>query len=128
MEHTFSSKQASAMTGLSVHTLRYYEQIGLIKGIRRDEHDYRQYSESALVWFQIIQYLRALGMPIRQMQQFLDLPNSGETAVRRKFLETCREKVVDQIKELEQALEKTDMKIGFFQTLEVMEAEEKGQS
>lgn len=116
------------MTGLSVHTLRYYEQIGLIKGIRRDEHDYRQYSESALVWFQIIQYLRALGMPIRQMQQFLDLPNSGETAVRRKFLETCREKVVDQIKELEQALEKTDMKIGFFQTLEVMEAEEKGQS
>ena len=76
MENNFSSKQVSEKTGLSIHTLRYYEQIGLIDGIARDENGYRRYSQSDIIWFQVLSYFRAMGMPIREMQEFFALNDS----------------------------------------------------
>ncbi|NBD26872.1 MerR family transcriptional regulator [Paenibacillus sp. T1] len=120
MENNFSSKQVSETTGLSIHTLRYYEQIGLIDGIERDENGYRKYSQSDIVWFQVLSYFRAMGMPIREMQEFFALNDSQIPAItaRREFMETYRIKVIDQMKELEKTLEKVDDKIIFFKNLE----------
>ncbi|QGQ97343.1 MerR family transcriptional regulator [Paenibacillus psychroresistens] len=120
MENKFSSKQVSEETRLSIHTLRYYEKIGLIYGIERDENGYRQYSESDIAWFQALSYFRAMGMPIREIQQFGALQNREDSAItaRRKFMETYRGKVIDQINELEKTLGKIDHKINFFKNLE----------
>lgn len=118
MENKFSSKQVSEKTGLSIHTLRYYEQIGLINGIERDENGYRQYSESDILWFQIISYFRAIGMPIREMLVASQNREDSTITARREFLETYRRKVIDQMKELEKALEKIDYKINLFKNLE----------
>ena len=120
MENKFSSKQVSEETGLSIHTLRYYEEIGLIDGIVRDENGYRQYSKADIVWFQVLSYLRAMGMPIREMQHFTALRSSEVSAIttRREFMETYRRKVIDQMEELEKTLEKIDQKINFFKNLE----------
>ncbi|PQP85576.1 MerR family transcriptional regulator, partial [Paenibacillus sp. AR247] len=82
MENKFSSKQVAEETELSIRTLRYYEQIGLIDGIERDENGYRQYSETDIAWFQAISYFRAIGMSIREMQQFLTLHNGGDPTIR----------------------------------------------
>jgi DNA-binding transcriptional MerR regulator len=121
MKTKLSSKQAAAVTGLSIHTLRYYEQVGLIDGIERDKNGYRQYSESNITWFQIISYSRAMGIPIGEMLQFFTLNNSEDSTVRREFLEAYRVKVTDQIKELEKAVEKIDYKIDYFKSLEALE-------
>ena len=120
MENKFSSKQVSKKTGLSIHTLRYYEQIGLIDGIERDGNGYRQYSESDIVWFQVLSYFRTIGMPIREMQQFVALQNSQISTIsaRRELMETYRVKVIDQMKELEKTLKRIDDKIIFFKKLE----------
>ncbi|MFH5181894.1 MerR family transcriptional regulator [Paenibacillus sp. TAB 01] len=120
MKNKFTSKQVSEETGLSIHTLRYYEQIGLIDGIARDAKGYRQYSESDIAWFQVIKYFREMGMPIHEMQQYVALHNSEFSTVtaRREFMETYREKVVNQMKELEEMLERVDYKIVFFKNLE----------
>ncbi|WP_090647047.1 MerR family transcriptional regulator [Paenibacillus sp. UNC496MF] len=120
METNFSSKQVSEKTGLSIHTLRYYEQIGLIDGIERDENGYRKYSQSDIVWFQVLSYFRAMGMPIREMLEFFALNDNQVSPItaRREFMETYRMKVIDQMKELEQTLEKVDDKILFFKNLE----------
>jgi DNA-binding transcriptional MerR regulator len=120
MENKFSSKQVSEETRLSIHTLRYYEQIGLIDGIKRDENGYSQYSESDIAWLQALSYFRAMGMPIREIQQFVALQNREVSAItaRKKFMETYRRKVIDQMKELEKTLEKIDHKINFFKNLE----------
>ncbi|UUZ80294.1 MerR family transcriptional regulator [Paenibacillus sp. P26] len=127
MENKFSSKQVSEKTGLSIHTLRYYEQIGLIDGIVRDENGYREYSESDIVWFQVLRYFRAIGMPIREMQEFMALHNSEVSTItaRREFMESYRSKVVDQMKELEKTLEKIDNKINFFKNLEESDTRQK---
>jgi len=120
MENKFSSKQVSEETGLSIHTLRYYEQIGLIDGIVRDENGYRQYSKSDIVWFHVLSYFRAMGMSIREMQHFTALHSSEVSTItaRRELMETYRRKVIDQMKELEKTLEKIDHKINFFKNLE----------
>lgn len=125
MENKFSSKQVAEETELSIHTLRYYEQIGLIGGIERDENGYRQYSETDIAWFQAISYFRAIGMSIREMQQVLTLHNGGDPTIRREFIETYRGKVIDQMKELEKTLEKIDYKINFFKHLEALEEGQK---
>lgn len=114
----------SEETGLSIPTLRYYEQIGLIGGIERDRKGYRWYSESDVAWFHIIKYFRAMGMPVREMQQFLALHQENPTlTVRRHFMESHRERIIDQMKELEKMLERIDHKIELFKNLEAAENE-----
>ncbi|WP_046228445.1 MerR family transcriptional regulator [Paenibacillus dauci] len=125
METTFSSKQVAEQTGLSVHTLRYYEQMGLVYGIQRDDNGYRQYSESDIKWFQVIKHFRDMGLPIREMQQFSAMNNSAADSarVRREFMETYRARIVEQQQELERALRKVDDKIEFFRNRERIESE-----
>ncbi|WP_285889367.1 MerR family transcriptional regulator [Paenibacillus glycanilyticus] len=120
MEKYYSSKQVSEKTGLSIHTLRYYEQVGLIDGIARDDNGYRQYSESDIVWFQVLNYFRTIGMTIREMQEYTAFNRSGVPTVtaRLEFMESYRRKVVDQIAELEKSLDRIDDKINFFKNLE----------
>lgn len=124
MENTLSIKQVSDETGLSIHTLRYYEQMGLIGEIARDEYGYRIYSQSDILWFCIIKYYRSMGMPIKDLQQFAVHQNSdlSLTSARRKFMEDYRGKVVTQLKQLETTLEKIDYKIDLFKQLETTES------
>ncbi|MNO13789.1 HTH-type transcriptional regulator AdhR [compost metagenome] len=126
MEEKYSSKQVAEKTGLSVHTLRYYEQTGLIGGIERDKNGYRQYSESDIAWFQALSYFRAMGMHIGEIQQFIALQNREVSTItaRREFMENYRGKVIDQMKELEMTLEKIDHKINFFKRLESTQPEQ----
>lgn len=125
MEKNFSIKQVSEETGLSIHTLRYYEEIRLIQGIKRDENGYRQYSKADIDWFQVIKYMRDMGVPIRELQQVLALKgtDADTTYARLEFMEAYRKKVADQMKELEKTLEKIDYKIELFKSLRPKKSE-----
>jgi DNA-binding transcriptional MerR regulator len=130
MKTTFSSKEVAAETGLSVHTLRYYEQLGLIAGVQRDDNGYRQYTESDIKWFQVIRHFRDMGLPIKEMQEFHSMPKNipGSATARREFMETYRIKVVEQLAELQQTLQRVDGKIEFFKNLERKEQEQTNSS
>ncbi|WP_379156406.1 MerR family transcriptional regulator [Paenibacillus sp. sgz5001063] len=125
MENKFSSKQVAEITGLSVHTLRYYEQIGLIGGIERDGNGYRLYSQADIVWFNALHYFRAMGMPVREIQKIMAMNKGGVSTItaRREFIESYRETVIEQRKELDLRLEKVDQKIDFFRRLESTQLE-----
>ncbi|WP_225442921.1 MerR family transcriptional regulator [Paenibacillus lycopersici] len=73
--------------------------------------------------FHIIKYYRAIGMPIKEMQQFQHQQASGVpvTTARRQFMEDYRSKVVEQIAKLEETLHKVDYKIALFKQLEAAE-------
>src|SRR6266568_4461292 len=64
MDKTFSIQQVADRTGLSIHTLRYYEQIGLLVSIYRLPNGHRRYSEANIRWIAFIKCLRAAGMPL----------------------------------------------------------------
>ncbi|GGD60454.1 MerR family transcriptional regulator [Paenibacillus nasutitermitis] len=123
MKENYSSKQVSQATGLSIHTMRYYERIGLIDGIERDKNGYRLFSESDIGWYKFLNYFRAMGMPIQEMQKFAAMRNPvvSTLTARRELMETYRKKVYEQMKELERTLVNIDHKIGYFKILEEVE-------
>lgn len=76
-------------TGLSAHTLRYYEQIGLITAVSRTPAGHRRYGERELEWVGFIQRLKATGMPLAQIQHYAQLRRAGQSSLtdRRQLLE-----------------------------------------
>ncbi|WP_328591353.1 rhodanese-like domain-containing protein [Brevibacillus migulae] len=120
MEKPLTIQQIANVTGLSVHTLRYYEKMGLLEGVARNEHGYRQYSEADLSWIDFLLCLRDLGMTISEMKYYSDLRSQGASTLnpRRQLLEAHHEKVTTQIKALEQNLHKIKEKIILYKRLE----------
>lgn len=107
-------------SGLSTHTLRYYERIGLMPYADRDESGQRNYDESILTWIQFIGRLKATDMPIREMLRYAELVEQGEQTFsqRREMLENHRAKVKDRLAELNACLRVLDKKIAFYSEAE----------
>jgi DNA-binding transcriptional MerR regulator len=77
-EENYTVQQAAALTGLSEHTLRYYERIGLINPVQRQESSgHRRYSSADLAKLETLACLRATGMPIDQMRRYFELRSEG---------------------------------------------------
>ncbi|SDZ67684.1 DNA-binding transcriptional regulator, MerR family [Evansella caseinilytica] len=120
MENLLPIQDISSITGLSSYTLRYYERIGLLSGIERDENGYRKYSKTDILWIDFLIRLRNTEMPIRDMKKFAELRRQGDSTVtaRRELLETHQEKVLNQIKQLENNLTKINEKIDYYKKME----------
>ncbi|MBX8564906.1 MerR family transcriptional regulator [Pseudomonas cichorii] len=100
-------------TGLSAHTIRYYERIGLLPYARRDGSSQRDYDPSILVWIEFLGRLKTTGMPIREMLRYANLRERGaETEAERcEMLEQHRESVRAKVAELSACLLVLDTKI-----------------
>ncbi|GAB4466763.1 MAG: hypothetical protein OHK0037_22830 [Elainellaceae cyanobacterium] len=121
MEQELTIQQVAVATGLSVHTLRYYERCNLIAPIGRSQSGHRRYSSNDIRWIEFLTKLRLTGMPIRQMQQYALLVRQfPDTSFheRRQMLEIHRESVVQQIQQLQDNLAVIDWKIQHYAELE----------
>ena len=81
--------EVAELTGLTPHTLRYYERVGLIAPVLRAVGGQRRYAASDLEWIRFLLRLRETRMPIGQMQRFARLRAEGDSSVseRRQMLE-----------------------------------------
>jgi len=113
---SFTIQQAAERTGLTAHTLRYYERIGLLEDVHRAENGHRQYTEDDLGWIHLLKCLRATGMPIAQMKDYAELTREGSHTVedRLDMLENHRRSVIEQIAELQAYLTMIDNKINYY--------------
>jgi DNA-binding transcriptional MerR regulator len=120
MENLFSIQEVAKMTGLSAHTLRYYEKIGLIMNVQRDATGYRQYTDSDIAWIHFLIRLRVTGMPMLKMKQFSDLRQEGDSTIvsRRELLEEHHQDVLSKIEELTLNLHKIEEKVEYYKALE----------
>jgi DNA-binding transcriptional MerR regulator len=91
--------QMAAATGVSPHTLRYYEKAGLIEPVARNSGNQRRYSETDIEWLQFLLRLRETGMPIAQMREYAALRSKGPqtTAARLSLLEKHQARLHEQI-------------------------------
>ena len=105
--------ELAKQSGLSVHTIRYYETIGLLPCPTRDRSGQRSYEVSILAWIDFLERLKTAGMPIKKMICYADLWQRGPAtaAERRKLLEEQRERVRGRIAELRSCLGVLDKKI-----------------
>ncbi|EIE7308315.1 MerR family transcriptional regulator [Listeria monocytogenes] len=94
-------KQAADMFGLTVDTLRYYERIGVIPPVHRNESGYRDYKTSDLNWVYLVKNLRNAGLSVESLIEFATLAQLRET----QNVEAAQKQVlVDQLKELDEKL------------------------
>ncbi|KWX72900.1 MerR family transcriptional regulator [Paenibacillus riograndensis] len=120
MDNLLSIQEMSRLTGLSAHTLRYYEKVGMLEGVARNEQGYRAYSEADVAWVQFLVVLRELDIPIREMKRYSDLRSQGPSTVheRRLMLEAHRSRVEAQMRKLSGNLEKIAGKIKYYKEME----------
>lgn len=112
-----SIAEAAAATGVSAHTLRYYERAGLmLTPIDRASSSHRRYSEADIAWVQFLTRLRWTGMPIAVMRRYTELVRQGEATVaeRRDLLLRHRETVRTQLSEITASLRAIDHKIDIY--------------
>ena len=109
---TWSIGQAAEKCGLSQHTLRWYERIGLLGPIERGGDGRRRFSDGDLDWLSVLTKLRATGMPVRDMQRYAELVRSGAgEAERIELLKRHREEVRRALATQRECLKLLDMKI-----------------
>ena len=77
----YTIEQAAERMGLTKHTLRYYEREGLLPPVAKGVNGHRRYSEEDLGWLKFLQLLRATGMPIREMKDFMALTWAGNHTI-----------------------------------------------
>jgi DNA-binding transcriptional MerR regulator len=99
-------------SGLSVHTIRYYERIGLLPFAARDQSGQRDYDASILRWIEFLNRLKSTGMPIHEMLQYSALAErNGTEAERCALLSRHRTRVQANIADLQSNLLVLDTKI-----------------
>lgn len=113
-----SIAEAARRTGVSVHTLRYYERTGLvITEVGRTAGGRRRYRHEDLAWIRVCTSLRATGMPIKTIRRYAELVSAGpgNEPERLALLETHRAGVTAQLAELQENLKLIDHKIDVYQ-------------
>jgi len=113
----FSIAETATRSGLTAHTLRYYERDGLmLQDVARSSSGHRRYTERDLRWIELIGRLRATGMPIRDVRRYAELVRGGEgnEADRLSLLRGHRRRVLAELAEITDHLAAIDTKIGIY--------------
>jgi DNA-binding transcriptional MerR regulator len=109
--------EAARRTGVSVHTLRYYERAGLVvTTVERTDGGRRRYRQQDLYWISICTKLRATGMPIRTIRRYAQLVSAGpgNEQERLALLEAHRAEVTAKTAELQENLQLIERKINVY--------------
>jgi DNA-binding transcriptional MerR regulator len=117
VDASLSISEAAERTGLSTHTLRYYERAGLmLSGVGRASSTHRRYSDADIGWVEFLTKLRSTAMPISRVREYVDLVREGEssTPARLELLLRHRESVVAQLDEMTHSLAAIDYKISVY--------------
>ena len=106
MTEQFTISEVAEQTNLSLHTLRYYERIGLIERVERADNSHRRYYQEDILWLEFLKRLRATGMPMSEMKQFAMLRRLGSISLpqRRQMLVSHHNRVEEQITMLQKNL------------------------
>ena len=115
----FTIEQAAERMGLTKHTLRYYEREGLLPPVAKAVNGHRRYSEEDLGWVKFLQLLRATGMPIREMKDFMALTWAGDHTIpdRVEVLRRYRAELEKRMAEDREHLEFLNRKIDTYASL-----------
>lgn len=115
-EDSYTISEVVAFTGLTAHTLRWYERIGLMAHVDRSHTGQRRYTNRDLDWLDLVGKLRLTGMPVADMVRYAELVRTGESTYGERFelLEATRRDVLSRITELQDTLAVLDRKISFY--------------
>ena len=112
----YSIHEACARTGLTAHTLRYYEKEKLLPNVSRSAGGIRQYTDEDMEALGMICCLKNTGMPLQDISRFMALARQGDQTLRERceLLKRHRDNVIARMEEMQKHLEKVTWKVQYF--------------
>ena len=112
----YSIQDVSKKTGLSAHTLRYYEKEGLLSHVDRSPGGFRQYTDEDMEALGLICCLKNTGMSLQEITRFVSLTHEGDQTLKERveLLREHRENVIHRMQEMQKYLEKVTWKLNYF--------------
>lgn len=106
-------KQVADLFGLTAATLRYYESVGLIPYVRRNDNGARDYTQDDIKWIEFIKCMRDAGLSIEALNEYTALFIKGDRTIsaRKNILLNERGKLIGKRNEYDQLIKKLDRKI-----------------
>jgi DNA-binding transcriptional MerR regulator len=113
---SYTIGQVAQETGLSIHTLRFYEKEGILPPVKRDESSRRIYESTDIEWLMFAICLRDTGMTITEMKKFAQLTIQGDETTKERItlLKEQKERINFQIDHLLNFMSMIDYKIKFY--------------
>ena len=105
--------EVSRKYDISADTLRYYERIGLIPPVPRTRGGLRDYGEESCGWIQLMKCMRAAGVQIEALIEYVDLFQQGDATLdaRKDLLVEQRDQLVSRMAEMQASLDLLNQKI-----------------
>lgn len=115
----YSISEFAKITGISQHTLRYYEKEGLIEP-QRDEHNYRLFNAEDLDWAIFINKLKKTGISLKEIKRYTELRKIGDATIteRKELLLKHRIKILKEYEKVQGHLKLLEDKIDLYQQME----------
>lgn len=112
----YTISEAAEKIQLNPPTLRYYDKEGLLPFVERDNNGSRKFKESDFEWLRLIECLKATGMSIKDIKQFMDWYVEGDSTLeeRRKMFHERKVAVEEKIKSMQEMLEIVNYKSWFY--------------
>ncbi|MCG9630362.1 MerR family transcriptional regulator [Vibrio sp. Isolate30] len=109
-------KEFSNLVGLSAHTLRYYEKIGLLKNVQRTSSGHRAYTLKDLKWIEFVVRLKETAMPLEEILKYASLREQGASTVlqRQVLLEKHQQNLEAHIEQQQSHLAALENKIDLY--------------
>ena len=110
-----SISQVAKLTGISVRTLQYYDEIGLLKPSKLTAAGYRMYDDDALQTLQQILFFKELGFPLKEIKLILEKPDFDRISAfkKQKDLFLLKRNRIDRLIQLLERLEKGEQCMSF---------------
>ncbi|WP_058304416.1 MerR family transcriptional regulator [Gorillibacterium timonense] len=114
----YTISQVADKTGITAHTLRFYDKEGLLPFVDRNKAGNRDFKESDFEWLAVITCLKKSGMPVKKIREFVDWSMEGDGTLQQRLevFEIHKKAVMEKIAELEKYMEKIEYKIWYFKT------------
>lgn len=115
---TYSISEAAKELDLTVYTLRYYDKEGLMPFVERAANGSRLFKESDINAMKIIECLKASGMPIKEIKNFIDWCSEGDATLQQRYDMFMERKttVEAQMEELKKTMEIIEHKCLYYKT------------
>jgi len=116
---THTINDFSKFVGISPHTLRYYEKIGILPRIQRDWSGNRAFTDEDIHWINFIKCLKSTGMPIEKIRSYVEMDESEPETIdmRRRMLEDQLVEAKNKITEYQHYAEVLEYKLVYFRDL-----------